>query len=197
MEWAMAIGALSIAAGAVTGATTGIVGAVEQHKQAQANADAQEAQALYNQRLQEREASRIEQANQENARRQREASEQLMARQRALLGASGVAMTAGSPLAILGQTAADEELKVQDIHAYGAAEANKSREAAKMYGFQAGVARMSAPTGTMLGASIAGNIGSGIAGLGQAAFSYGSGMSKVSKGSSGGSSIPSYDFFRR
>lgn len=157
--------ALSVAASAIAiaGATgTAIatsVGAAEQQKQAEANAKAQEAQLNYNKRLEEREAARIEAENAENARRQREAAEQLKAQQRALLGKSGVAMTSGSPLAILGQTAADEEMKVQDLHAGGYAEANKHREQAKMFGYQAGVARASAPSKASLGANLAGTWG--------------------------------------
>ena len=162
-EWITPIlaitGALTAAAGTTIGAVAGTVGAVEQHKQAEANAKAQEEQLNYNKRLEEREAVRIEAETAENARRQREASEQLKAQQRALLGKSGVAMTSGSPLAILGETAADEEMKVQDLHAGGAAEANKHREQAKMFGYQAGVARASAPSKAALGANIAGTWG--------------------------------------
>ena len=156
---AIVTGAVLAAIGATVGAVAGTVGAVEQHKQAEANAKAQEAQLNYNKRLEEREAARIEAETAENARRQREAAEQLKAQQRALLGKSGVAMTSGSPLAILGQTAADEEMKVQAVHAGGAAEANKHREQSKMFGFQAGVARASAPSKASLGANIAGTWG--------------------------------------
>ena len=153
-------------AGATATAIATSVGAAEQHKQAEANAKAQEAQMEYNKRLEEREASKIEAENAENARRQRQAAEQLKAQQRALLGKSGVAMTSGSPLAILGQTAADEEMKVQDQHAFGSAEVNKHREQAKMFGFQAGVARASAPSKASLGANIAGTVGNGVSSIG-------------------------------
>lgn len=156
---AIVTSAVLAAIGATVGAVAGTVGAAEQHKQAEANAKAQEAQLNYNKRLEEREAARIEAENAENARRQREAAEQLKAQQRALLGKSGVAMTSGSPLAILGQTAADEEMKVQDLHAGGYAEANKHREQAKMFGYQAGVARASAPSKASLGANLAGTWG--------------------------------------
>lgn len=160
------IATAGVIGGAATGIAAGAVGAAEQHKQAEANAKAQEAQMEYNKRLEEREASKIEAENAENARRQRQAAEQLKAQQRALLGKSGVAMTSGSPLAILGQTAADEEMKVQDQHAFGSAEVNKHREQAKMFGFQAGVARASAPSKASLGANIAGTVGNGVSSIG-------------------------------
>jgi len=154
-----AVGAIIAAIAATVGAVAGTVGAVEQHKQAESNAKAQEAQLNYNKRLEERESARIEAETAENARRQREAAEQLKAQQRALLGKSGVAMTAGSPLAVLGETAADEEMKVQDLHAGGYNQAMQHREQAKMFGYQAGVARASAPSKTSLGANIAGTWG--------------------------------------
>ena len=170
------IGAAMAAVGATVGAVAGTVGAVEQHKQAEENARAQEAQLNYNKRLEEREAARVEAETAENARRQRMAAEQLKAQQRALLGKSGVAMASGSPLAVLGQTAADEEMKVQDIHAGGAADANRHREQAKMFGYQAGVARASAPSRAALGANIAGqmaNYGVSLGSITMSAFSSG------------------------
>ena len=184
-EWVIGIGAVLSAVGATVGAVGGTVGAVEQHKQAEANAKAQEAQANYNKRLEEREAARVEAETAENARRQREAAEQLKAQQRALLGASGAAMTSGSPLAVLGQTAADEEMKVQNIHAGGAAEANKHREQAKMFGFQAGVARASAPSKASLGANLIGTWGNYGFNMGTLAINTASALSKTSKASKG------------
>lgn len=166
------VGLVISLAGAAATAVSTTVGAVQQHKQAEANAEAQEAQMNYNKRLEEREAARIEAENAENARRQRNVAEQMKAQQRALLGKSGAAMTSGSPLAILGQTAADQEMAVQDTHVRGAIEADKHREQAKMFGYQAGVARMSAPSKAMLGANIAGTWG-GLAGtVGSAVTSY-------------------------
>lgn len=180
LTWAI-IGAVGAVGGALTSMTTGIVGGIEQHKQAEANAKAQEAQLNYNKRLEEREATRVEAETAENARRQREAAEQLKSQQRALLGKSGVAMTAGSPLAVLGETAADEEMKVQDLHAGGYNQAMQHREQAKMFGYQAGVARASAPSRASLGWNIAGNIGSGLGNTGSAILSGVSTYNKVKK----------------
>lgn len=159
MALSLAIG-ISTAVAATTALVGGIVGGVaaaEQHNQARANAEMQAEQAEYNKRLEEREASRLERENEENTRRQREQSEYLKAQQRALLGASGAAMTSGSPLAILGATAMDEELKVQDVHRVGYQQADQHREAAKMYQYQAGVAKAQAPSGSSLALSLAGN----------------------------------------
>ena len=154
-------------AGVATSVATGTVGAVQQHNQAVANAKAQEEQMNYNKRLEEREAARVESENAENAKRQRLLAAQMRSQQTALLGKSGAAMTSGSPLAILGQTAADQEMIVQDAHTRGAIEADKHREQAKMFGYQAGVARMSAPSNAMLGANIAGTWGQGLTTMGQ------------------------------
>lgn len=186
LTWGI-IGAAIGVVGAGVSATASTIGAVEQHKQAEANAKAQEAQLNYNKRLEEREAARIEAETAENARRQREAAEELKARQRALLGKSGAAMTSGSPLAVLGQTAADEEMKVQAVHAGGAAEANKHREQAKMFGFQAGVARASAPSKTMLGANIAGSWGGFGANAGNTTLNFATFAQAAASKSSGGS----------
>ena len=175
------IATAAVIGGATTAAVTGTVGAVEQHKQAEANAKAQEAQLNYNKRLEEREAARIEAETAENARRQREAAEQLKAQQRALLGKSGAAITSGSPLAVLGETAADEEMKVQDIHASGYSQAMQHREQAKMFGYQAGVARASAPSKAALGANIAGTWGNYGLTMGNLTINTASALSKVSK----------------
>ena len=74
-------------------------------------------------------------------------------------------MTSGSPLAILGKTAADEELKVQDTAYGGYNQAMQHREQGKMYGYQgqmygyqAAAARASAPSGASLALNIAGQV---------------------------------------
>ena len=153
---ATAVSAATAIAGSVVGGVVGGISAIEQHNQARANAEMQAQQAEYNKRLEEREASRIERENEENARRQREQSEYLKAQQRALLGKSGAAMTSGSPLAILGATAMNEELKVQDAHVGGYQAVQNHREQAKMYQYQAGVARAQKPSGSSLALSLVG-----------------------------------------
>lgn len=173
MSWAIA-GLVTSVAATATSTTLGIIGNVQQHNQAKANAAAQENQLNYNKRLEEREAARIETETAENVRRQREASEALKAQQRALLGKSGAAMTSGSPLAVLGETAADEELKVQDIGYRGYQSAQEHREQAKMYGYQARVAKAQAPSKTSLGLTIAGNAAEGIGKIGSSIMNFAS-----------------------
>ena len=157
---------------AVTGGVLSAVGKVQQHEQAKANAEMQEAQLNYNKRLEEREAAAVEAETAENARRQRMETEKLKAQQRALLGKSGAAMDSGSPLAILGQTAIDEELRVQGVHYAGYNQAQQHREKAKMLNYQAGVARAQAPSGSSLALSL---LGTGVNTVGSAVNAYAGG----------------------
>ena len=173
MATALAIGAAVAGAVAATvGTAVGVAGSVAQNNQARANAQAQADQLAYNRRVEEREAARVEAETAENARRQREAAEELKARQRALLGKSGAAMTSGSPLAILGQTAADEELKIHDVHYAGYNQAQHHREQAKMYGYQAGVAKAQSPSSASLGLNVAGQLASGVGSLANIGMGY-------------------------
>lgn len=174
------------AVSAVVGGTLGIVGGVMQHNEAKQQAKIQEQnevaqrrQMEYNKRLAEREAAQTEAATQENVRRQRLQAEELQARQRAMLGKSGAAMTSGSPLAVLGQTAADEELKIQDTAYQGYNKAMQSREQAKMYGYQAKIhdynaaaARASSPSGWGLALNIAGQANNMIGSLASTGSNY-------------------------
>ena len=159
MALSLALG-ISTAVAATTALVGGIVGgvaSVAEHNQARANAEMQAEQAEYNKRMEEREASRLERENEENVRRQREQSEYLKAQQRALLGKSGAAMTSGSPLAVLGATAQSEELKAQDSHYAGYQTVQNHREQAKMYQYQANVARAQKPSGSSLALSLVGH----------------------------------------
>lgn len=154
------------------GATASAIGTVNSFQQARENAKMQQAQLDYNKRLEEREASEIEAETAENARRQRLQAEKVKAQQRALLGKSGAAMDAGSPLAILGQTALDEELGVQDSMYKGYKQSMQHREQAKMYGYQAGVARSQAPSGSSLGLSLTGQAFNTIGSLAEVGSNY-------------------------
>ena len=169
---ALAIGAAVAGVAAAASTALGVAGAVEQSKQAEANARAQEAQMNYNKRVEELEASRVEAEAAENARRQRMEAEKLKAQQRALLGASGAAMNSGSPLAVLGQTALDEELKVQDIHYSGARQAANHTEQAKMFGYQAAVARAQRPSAAGTALTIAGNLAGGVGQIANIGIGY-------------------------
>lgn len=149
--------------GVTVAAASSIGGSVMQHKQGKANAEMQEDQMKYNQRLQQNEARRVERVNMENVRRQRMAAAEAKAQQRAAMGKSGAAMTSGSPLAVLGQTAADEELKIQDSHYGGYMQARQHEEQAKMFGYQAKVAKANKPSDLALGLNIAGTVGNAVA----------------------------------
>lgn len=159
--------ALGIAATAIT---VGVTGAIENYENQKAQADLaednaklQQQQLEYNKRVEEREAAAIEAESRENARRQRLQAEYLKSQQRALLGKSGAAMTSGSPLAILGQSAADEELMIQDTHYAGARSAAAHRTKAADYEFGSALAqqnitaaKMSKPSGLSLAMNLTG-----------------------------------------
>lgn len=174
-------GAIIGTAGVIAGTTGAVMGSVEAHKSqqqqaktAEENARLQQQQMEYNKRMEEREAAALEAETAESVRRQREESARLKASQLAMLGKSGVAMSSGSPLAILGATAADEELKIQDAHYSGARAAAAHRTKAADYGFGASIAKhnaLAAKASRPSGASLAGNI---IGDVGSGAFQIGS-----------------------
>lgn len=185
-EWLAIAGAVTGIVGAVTGTVGGVVAGIEQHNAqkrqaeiAEQNAKIQQQQAAYNERLEQREAAAVEAETRENARRQREASERLKASQRAAFGKSGALMTAGSPLAVLGETAADEELKVQDLQYQGYRQQQKHLIAATGYnaertiaGINAANAKKSAPSVGSFAGSLAGSIGSGAMQIGNSLIAY-------------------------
>lgn len=160
--WLIA-GAVTAAASAVAGGTISTVGAVQQHRQEKENAKAAEEQALYNKRVADAEARRVEAATEENTRRMREEAEALKARQIALLGKSGAAISSGSPLAILGRSAADSEQKIRDMRYAGYGEAQQYKEQGKMFGYSAGIAKASRPSGAGLAMTVAGNTANTVA----------------------------------
>lgn len=158
-------------ASAVTSAVVGGVAAEQQNRQARANAAMESEQMEHNRRLEEREAAVLEAESSENARRQRLESERLKAMQRAALGKSGAAVASGSPLAILGETAADEELKIQDVHRFGYRAAERHRGQANIFEYQGRVARTSVPSSNSLGLTIAGHTANVVGAIGQAGIS--------------------------
>ena len=155
-----------------TAITLGTIGTVQNHNAAQQQAQnaedsarMQQAQMEYNRRMEEREAAALEAETAENVRRQREESARLRSAQLAMLGKSGAAMASGSPLAILGATAADEEMKAQDMHYAGARSGAAHRSKAIGYSYGAAIAgqgiraaRASRPSGSQLALGIANNV---------------------------------------
>lgn len=133
---------------ALTAVTVGTVSAVENYQQqkaeaqnAEENARLQMAQMEYNKRMEEREAAAVEAEGQENARRMREAAEEARAQRIAMLGKSGAAMTSGSPLAILGAAAADEEVQIRDAQYNASRQQAQHMAKAADYGYGASIAK--------------------------------------------------------
>lgn len=139
--------ALEITAALVLG-TIGVVGGIVSYdqqkkaaKSAEKNAELQLAQANYNRKVQEQETAALVAEGQENARRQREAAEYARSQRIAALGKSGAAMSSGSPLAILGAAAADEEQNIMDAHYLSARQVAASKGKEANYSWQADIAR--------------------------------------------------------
>ena len=176
LETILIVGAAAAVVGIAAGTTGSIISSVEQHKAqkkqadiAEENARVQQRQAAYNQRVEEREAAIAAEEARENSRRQREEYQRLMSSQAALYGKSGAALSAGSPLAILGQTAADEATASDGILRTGYREQQKHLLAARGFstdstiaGLNAASARASKPGYTQLTGAILGHVGDGI-----------------------------------
>ena len=140
---------LAIAAG-----TLGVISAISQGEIAKANAKQQQKLFEYNARQEEREANYELEENKEQVIRQREQQEALQARQRALLGKSGAAMTSGSPLAVLGETARKMEIDTSEYLRSGYSQYSQRTSNANLYRYQASMAKNSySPFSTILNAS--------------------------------------------
>lgn len=164
LTWAI-IGTSVGVAGSIAGTTTSIIGGVQNYNQQKENAKAQQSMLEYNARLERREAEAEEAEANEAARRQRAENERLQAAQRAAYGKSGAAIASGSPLAVLGDTAANLELGVQDIHRNGANSYNRRMAQSNSLLYQSRVAGNSVSRGQLWG-SIGGGIANGLAGVG-------------------------------
>lgn len=142
---------LSLAAGI---AAIGVASAVNQGEIAKANAKQQQKLFEYNARQEELEANYELEENKEQVVRQREQQEALQARQRALLGKSGAAMTSGSPLAVLGETARKMEIDTSEYLRSGYSQYSQRTSNANLYRYQASMAKNSySPFSTILNAS--------------------------------------------
>ena len=141
---------------ALIGAIFTTIGAVQQHQQENANLEAQAQQHEYNRRLEEREARTVEAETLENAKRQRAENDRFRSAQRAAMGKSGAALASGSPLALLGETAADQEQSVLDAQRTGYRQSQQHVESAKNHQYRANAARASKRSGSQLGLELAG-----------------------------------------
>lgn len=139
---------------AIAAATIGVISAISQGKIAKENAKQQQKLFEYNARQEEREANYELEENKEQVVRQREQQEALQARQRALLGKSGAAMTSGSPLAVLGETARKMEIDTSEYLRSGYSQYSQRTSNANLYRYQASMAKNSySPFSTILNAS--------------------------------------------
>lgn len=153
---------LGVIAAYAVGTTTSIVSGVQNYQQQKANARAQEDMFNYNARLEEREADNALKESQEADQRQRVEQARLRASQRALYAKSGASMTAGSPLAVLGETAATQQIESSDLLRQGATEYNQHMTQRNNLLYQGKVAKNSVNKNqlwTGIGSSLASGFG--------------------------------------
>ena len=101
------------------------------------NAEQLRRQADYNNRLAEAEASNRERESSEAIRRARINNEATLSELRARLGASGVRLTTGTPLAVMGEAAGRLELSIADASRTAMMQAASMRAQGKMGLWQA------------------------------------------------------------
>ena len=174
------IGTVLGVVGTAVSTSLGIASGVAAHKQAQANADAQAAQAAYNAKLEENEAARIEAETAEEARRMHEEAEKMKARQRALFGKSGAVITSGTPLAVLGESAADLQQSINDTHRAGYLQSAGHKQQSEIYKYHGRLADASRPSSSSLAVGIGGQLASGTADAGRSLLSLGNSWDKLS-----------------
>lgn len=160
------------AAIAITAVSVGIGEAIEKHRSdkqqskiAEENARLQIRQMEYNKKVEEREAAALEAEGQENTLRMRKAAAEARSKRIAMLGKTGAAMGSGSPLAILGDAAADEELAIQDAQYQRARQISAVNAKAADYSFGSAIAgqnlaaaKASRPTGLGLAMNLTGAV---------------------------------------
>lgn len=140
----------------LAGTTLSTFGSIKQRNQEKANAEMRSELMWYNAKQEEREAKQIDAETRGNVIRSRESADRLRSTQRAMLGKSGAAITSGSPMALMGESAAMEERAIRDVHAGGYQEAQEHRKKAEMFRYESRLAKAMAPSGTSLGLDIAG-----------------------------------------
>ena len=170
-------------AGSALAAGTSIVGGIMDYKQQNNQADAQEKafdaeqqnqrnMADYNTKLAEQQAKETEAQTAEREARIRLEGERTLSMQRAMYGKSGAALTSGSPLAVLGETAMNNEISVLDARRAGNAQAADLRQQGQMYQYQGNVATSQKFYRPSYAGSLLSGIGGGVAALGQAGATY-------------------------
>lgn len=180
LETAALIG--SIGASVIGGAASvagGIMNYNQQNQQADAQEKAFEAEqqnaqniAEYNAKLAERQAQETEAEAAEREKRARIEGERRLATQRAFYGKSGAALSTGSPLAVLGETAVNNEMTALEVRREGVIAANDLRSQGQMYEYQGAVSGSKSFYRPSYAGSLLSGVAGGVAGLGQAAGTY-------------------------
>lgn len=144
---------VSITLATALGVTLGVVGGVQAYQAAQYNADAAEAQAEaqkqlmdYNAEMAKREAGyAVDEARYQES-LQRKENDRLLSMQRSLYGKSGAMLSEGTPLAVLGDSAANGELMALEVRRQGEIERQKSLMLANNYTYQGQMYQMAGDT---------------------------------------------------
>lgn len=175
--WTVGLTLGSMAIGGATAIAGGVMNYNQQNAQADAQKKAFEAGKLndiqlaeYNANLAERQANEVDIDTAEREKRLRTEGERNISFQRALLGKSGAALYSGSPLAVLGHAAANNEMTVLDARREGNIRAENIRSQGQIYGYQGRVAGSQ----SFYKPSYAGSL---LQGFGSAASAIGSGIS--------------------
>ena len=113
--------------------------ALQENQNARDNVRFQIQQMRYNERMAEREAEEIEKQGRENSFRMRKNAEAVNSSVVSALGKSGAAITSGSPLAVLAEAAAREEMKISDAQYRQSQAAAAARTKAAGFRYQQGI----------------------------------------------------------
>lgn len=151
---------------ATVATSVGVAGGIVNYDQQKKNTQAQAESLEHNARIEKRDAENAETEANEAAIRQRAENERLRSAQRASLGKSGVAVSTGSPLAVLGETAAMQELEVADTQRAGGVAYGQHMTAANAYEYQAKLANSQSGLGLALSLSntVVSGVSSGLSG---------------------------------
>ena len=164
--------AIVTAAGALVAATGATISAVDQYRQSKANAKSEQNVANYNAKVSQLEGQAAEQQAAENSRRQLVMARREQSQRIAQYGASGAALNSGSPLALLGQAAADASVTANDTLHQGSVFRSSKMSEAYGYQYQGRLAKGRAMSKSALTGSIIGAWGQAAASSGSAMANY-------------------------
>lgn len=165
------VGGLVGVGGAALGMGLGIFGAIQQARQQKANAEMQAQAEDYNAKMEDDYAEKLDKQSEINSLRNRQKINAAQGSAVASLGKSGIALSSGSPLAVMAENQVRMETEAHDQQVNEYQEAMKHREQAKMHRYQAAVHRaggeaaMNGMAGNILG-SVAGGLSSSASHIG-------------------------------